>query len=112
MWGRIPPPIGGMALHLRRLLPRLAEAGITVQMYSVGRKTPEHPQVREVSDHRLVWFAGLLFGACEPVHYVFSADTRAQFAASMLACLRGTRVVLRVGAGEILALAADSTSFI
>ena len=111
VWGRIPPPIGGMAVHLRRLLPHLTDAGITVQMYSVGRCTPEHPQVRQVSDHRLAWFFSLLFGRCEPVHYVLSDNTLARFSASLLAFFRGTKVILRIG-GESLAVAAGSTDFI
>lgn len=111
VWGRVPPPIGGMAVHLRRLLPRLVDAGIVVQMYSVGRLTPEHPQVRQVSNRRLAWFFSLLFGRCEAVHYVLSDNTSARFAASLLAFLRGTKVILRIG-GESLSVAAGSTSFI
>lgn len=111
VWGRIPPPIGGMAVHLRRLLPRVIDAGIVVQMYSVGRATPEHPQVRQVSNRRLAWLFSLLFGRCEVVHYVLSDNTSARFAASLLAFFRGVKVILRVG-GESLSVAAGSTSFI
>lgn len=111
VWGRIPPPIGGMAVHLQRLLPHLIDAGISVQMYSVGRLTPEHPQVTQVSDHRIAWFLSLLFGRCEPVHYVFSDNTSARFAASLLALLRGAAVVLRIG-GESLTSATSSTSLV
>lgn len=111
VWGRIPPPIGGMAVHLRRLLPYLAEAGIAVQMYSVGRRTPEHPQVRQVSDSRLSWMIGLLFGSCEPVHYVFSDNTSARFAASLLALFGKAKVILRIG-GESLEVACNSPSYL
>jgi len=111
VWGRIPPPIGGMSVHLRRLLPHLTKSGITVQMYSVGRVTPEHPEVRQVSDHRIDWYLHLLFGQCEPIHYVFSDDTLARFAASLLSFLRGTKVILRVG-GEPLFSAFHSKSFL
>ena len=102
IWGRVPPPIGGMAVHIDRLLPRLREAGISVQMYSVGRRTPEHPQVRQVSGMRLRWLFSLLLRECEPVHYVFSDDVLARFAAVLLALFGRAKVVLRIG-GESLA---------
>ncbi|MFZ4801575.1 MAG: glycosyltransferase [Chlorobium sp.] len=111
VWGRIPPPIGGMAVHLRRLLPHLTEAGITVQMYSVGRLTQEHSQVRQVSDHRIAWYFQLLFGPSEPIHYVFSDDTLARFAASLLVLFRGTKVILRIG-GESLTVAFRSKIYL
>lgn len=101
VWGRVPPPIGGMAVHLQRLLPYLNEEGISVQMYSTGRRTPDHPAVRQVSHKRIVWFLSLLFGKCEPVHYVFSNNGYARFAASLLSRLKKAKVVLRIG-GESL----------
>jgi glycosyltransferase involved in cell wall biosynthesis len=110
VWGRIPPPVGGMAVHLKRLLPYLNQAGISTQMYSVGRRTPDHPDVKQVSEHRLAWLLGLLFGPCEPLHYVFSDRTSARFGASLLV-LRGVKVVLRIG-GDSLARAASSRSVI
>lgn len=96
-------------MHLQRLLPHLEQAGISVQMYSVGRATEEHPGVKQVSDKRVRWFFGLLFGPCEPVHYVFSDNTVARAAAALLALLRRVNVVLRVG-GETLASAVNSRS--
>jgi glycosyltransferase involved in cell wall biosynthesis len=107
VWGRVPPPIGGMAVHLQRILPHLERAGISVQMYSVGRDTPAHPAVRQVSGKRVAWFLNLLFRRCESLHYVFSDNTRARFAASLLSTLKRARVVLRIG-GEPLAWAARS----
>lgn len=96
-----------MAVHLQRLLPYLDRAGISVQMYSIGRRTPRHPLVRQVSDHKLIWFLKLLFGPCEPVHYVFSDNTWSRFAAALLAKIRQVNVVLRIG-GESLANALRS----
>ena len=111
VWGRIPPPIGGMAVHLRRLLPHLTGKGITVQMYSVGRPTQEHPQVRQVWGRRLAWLLILLIRRCEPVHYVLSDNTSARFAASLLAFSGRAKVILRVG-GESLAVAIRSNSLV
>jgi glycosyltransferase involved in cell wall biosynthesis len=108
VWGRIPPPIGGMAIHLQRLQPYLAKEGITIQMYSVGRCTPEHPAVRQVSDKRISWLFSLLFTECEPVHYVFSDNTYARFAASLLSRLKRAKVVLRIGGGDALSSSASS----
>ncbi|MBU3948467.1 MAG: hypothetical protein KJ882_08910 [Proteobacteria bacterium] len=111
VWGRIPPPIGGMAVHLRRLRPYLTEAGITIQMYSIGRVSSAHPEVKQVSNHRFAWFFSLLLGRCEPIHYVFSDNILARFAASLLAVLRGTKVVLRIGS-ESVSHAAVSKRFL
>ena len=109
VWGRIPPPIGGMAVHLERLLPYLEAAGISSQMYSVGRQSPDHPGVRQVSAGRVIWLLRLLFGPCESVHYVFSDRTSARFAASLLSFFGRAKVVLRIG-GESLAKARNSTN--
>lgn len=111
VWGRIPPPIGGMAVHLKRLLPHVVNAGISVQMYSVGRRTPDHPQVKQVSDHRFVWMLRLLLRECEPIHYVFSDNTSARFAASLLSFFKRADVVLRIG-GESLHSARISENFV
>lgn len=105
VWGRVPPPIGGMAVHLQRLLPYLNKVSISVQMYSAGRRTPEHPAVRQVSDKRITWFLGLFFGRCEPVHYVFSNNTGARFAASLLSRWKRAKVVLRIGGGSLTSCA-------
>lgn len=108
IWGRVPPPIGGMSVHIERLLPCLLRAGVTVQMYSVGRPTPAHPNVREVSHRRLRWLAGQMIRG-EAVHYVFSDDTRARFAAACLSAFAGRAVILRVG-GRSLERALNSAS--
>jgi glycosyltransferase involved in cell wall biosynthesis len=107
VWGRVPPPIGGMSVHLERLLPYLNEAGLTAQMYSVGRCTPEHPDVRQVAKGRFFWFFRLMFIECESIHYVFSDNAYARFAASLLSFLNRAKVVLRIG-GETLTTAMSS----
>lgn len=97
VWGRVPPPMGGMAVHLMRLLPFLEDAGISVRMFSVGRRTSDHPDVGQVSKHRIIWFLGHLFCQREPLHYVLSGSSWARFAASLIAtCGRG-KVILRIG---------------
>lgn len=111
IWGRVPPPIGGMTMHLRRLLPYLTDAEITFQMYSIGRQTPDHPLVKQVSGNRLRWLIGLLFRECEPVHYVLSSSTVARFLASLLALFRRAEVVLRIG-GESLRGSINSSNVV
>ncbi len=101
IWGRVPPPIGGMAVHVERLLPYLERAGLSVRMYNLQRPGPAHPLVAEVSHRRLAWFLRLLLGRGEPVHYVLGGRAVTRFAAGLLAALRGKRIVLRVG-GESL----------
>lgn len=101
IWGRIPPPIGGMAVHLQRLIPHLQAAGISVHMYSVGRTTPEHPQVSQVSQRRLRWLLGRLLWRSEPLHYVLSDNTSARFAAACLSFFGRSKVILRVGGASL-----------
>lgn len=111
IWGRVPPPIGGMAVHLQRLIPHLRLAGISMHMYSVGRPTPRHPQVTQVSHRRLRWLLSRLLWRGEALHYVLSDDTSARFAAACLSFFRRSKVVLRVG-GASLERAAASDSLI
>ncbi len=101
IWGRVPPPIGGMAIHVSRLLPHLEAAGWTVRMYSLWRPGPPHPLVADVSGRRLQWYLGLLLGPGERVHYVLGGRATTRFAASWMGRLRRRAVVLRVG-GESL----------
>lgn len=111
VWGRIPPPIGGMAVHLQRLTPHLQAASISVHMYSVGRTTPPHPRVTQASHRRLRWLFGLLLWRSEPLHYVLSDATSARFAAACLSFFGRSKVILRVG-GASLEQAAASCSLI
>jgi glycosyltransferase involved in cell wall biosynthesis len=97
IWGRVPPPIGGMTVHVSRLIPVLEANGITSQAYSVVKRGPDHPLVREVSHRRLRWLLKLFFTRSEKVHYVLGGRAVTRFAASLLACLRGKKVILRVG---------------
>jgi glycosyltransferase involved in cell wall biosynthesis len=101
IWGRVPPPIGGMAIHVERLLPYLERAGLSVRMYSLQRSGPAHPLVTDVSRHRIIWFLRLLLGRSAPVHYVLGGRALTRFAAGVLAAARGKQIVLRVG-GESL----------
>jgi glycosyltransferase involved in cell wall biosynthesis len=101
IWGRVPPPIGGMAVHVARLLPYLGRAGLRVRMYNLQRPGPAHPLVTGVSRWRALWYLRLLLGRSEPVHYVLGGRALTRFAAGLLGALRGKRVVLRVG-GESL----------
>lgn len=109
IWGRIPPPIGGMAVHLQRLIPHLQAAGISVHMYSVGRTTTEHPQVSQVSQRRLRWLLGQLFWCSEPLHYVLSDSTLARSAAACLSFFGRSKVILRVGGASLEQAAASGS---
>jgi len=97
IWGRLPPPIGGMNVHVERLAGRLREAGITFQMYSIIRPTPPHPWVKEVSNRRLRWVLGMLFGRCERLHYVLGGRPVTRFVAGLVGLLRRRKIVFRVG---------------
>jgi glycosyltransferase involved in cell wall biosynthesis len=101
IWGRVPPPIGGMAVHVARLLPLLERAGLRVHMYSLLQAGPPHPQVTDASRRRLFWYLNLLAGRGERLHYVLGGRASTRFAAGLLAATGRARVVLRVG-GESL----------
>ena len=100
IWGRVPPPLGGMAVHLRRLTPHLKRVGVTTHMYSIRLVTPHHPEVTQVSHRKLRWFLSIFFGRSEKVHYVLTEHSLAR-AAAVLLTLRSKKVVLRVGGGRI-----------
>lgn len=86
-----------MTVHVSRLIPILEANGIVAQAYSVVQYGPEHPLVIEVAHRRLRWFLGMLFGRSERLHYVLGGRAVTRFAASLLACLRRKKVILRVG---------------
>ena len=101
IWGHRPPPFGGMSVHIERLMPVLRQAGISVQSYSVAMRSGIHEDVRQVSERRLRWYAGLLLGRCEAVHYVLGGRSVTRFLAALLGVIRNRVVILRVG-GESL----------
>ena len=111
IWTRVPPPIGGMTVHVSRLIPILEANGITVQAYSVIRRGPDHPLVREVANYRLRWFLGMLFGRSERLYYVLGGRVATRFAAALLACLRQKKVILRVGNRSLAINGLDGSIF-
>lgn len=97
IWGRVPPPLGGMATHISRLIPYLEQAGITFRMYSILTPTPYHPQVEQVAHRRLGWYSKILLGKSERVHYVLGARNITRFGGALLSLLRNKKVIIRVG---------------
>ena len=97
IWGRIPPPIGGMSVHLSRLLPLLQEENISSQMYNLLFQDNPNPLVIDYSRNRSRWIARLFFGRIESVHYVMGARLITRIGAALLEILRSKKVILRVG---------------
>ena len=97
----MPPPIGGVAVHLSRLVPHLQNAGMTVQMYNLLQPSTEHPLVVEAYHRRIRWLFGKIFGPCENVHYVAGCRPATRFAATLVKVLRKRKVILREGGAAI-----------
>lgn len=79
----------------------LRQAGIAVQCYSVAMQSGAHADVMQVANRRLRWYAKLMLGRCETVHYVLGGRAITRFLASLLGVVRNRVVILRVG-GESL----------
>ena len=97
IWGHPPPPYGGMTIHISRLLPRLIDENISVQMYSISKEAPNHNLVKNISKSKVKWYLRLLIGSGENTHYIVSGKPIVRFLASMLTVLRGRKVIFQIG---------------
>ena len=104
IWTRVPPPIGGMTIHVARLLPFLEAGNISTQLYCPIRPGPENPIVKQVSHRRIRWFLGMLFGRSEKLHYVLGDRALTRFGASLLAWLRRKKVIIVVGGRTLVTI--------
>lgn len=102
IWGTWPPPYGGMATHIVRLLGRLDREGIRARVFNRASDGQDPPQAVSVRKRQIRWFAWFALFAPEKVLYVFTGRPLVRFLAWVLKKLRGRRYILRVGEESLL----------
>lgn len=94
--GVFPPPFGGVANHVQRLLPLLHARGIKVRVYNAVSESAAPPEVVSVVRWRRVWLPFFLFTCAEPAILMLS-DRPFAWAMAAFACrVRGRRLALRL----------------
>ena len=91
--GIYPPPYGGVAVSLMRLLPYLDAAGIDYVVYNTGRSRTDHPRICDVGWSWRWMVRMLLFSRHRAIQFSTSRWQARVFAA-LINLLRGTRVVI------------------
>ena len=92
--GPIPPPHGGIAVHLERLLPHLDEAGVDFRVYNTAGETAVPDRIVSVASGKRSWFVRYLLTSREPVVYILNVKWQAALGTWVLSRLRGVKVVL------------------
>ncbi|HUT59160.1 MAG TPA: glycosyltransferase [Phycisphaerae bacterium] len=102
IWGTWPPPYGGMATHIVRLLERLEPEDIRARVFNRASGGQDPPRAVSVRGREVRWF--LRFACCAPerVLYVFTGRPLVRLLAWLLRRLRGKRYILRVGEESLL----------
>lgn len=67
LWGTYPPPIGGVSIHLYRLVHRLYRRGVPVLLRNFGESRPRIPYVKTVA-HPGIEFLFLLLKKKRIIH--------------------------------------------
>ena len=93
--GSIPPPYGGVAVHIQRLRPLLDERGIEHHTFNAVSDT-EGENVTSVASHRTRWLLRYLATATDDAVYVFSDRLYVWLAATAACRLRRRPVIINV----------------
>lgn len=101
VWGHPPPPYGGMSVHIERLVPKLNNEGIKVQMYNLSDFDYYSPHVRNYSNNKFAWITRLLFKHTEKVHYVLSVRPVVRLLAVLYGMFRKKKIILRIGGASL-----------
>jgi glycosyltransferase involved in cell wall biosynthesis len=97
IWAHIPPPFGGMTVHVSRLITKLDENNLSYQMYSFDRYINHRRDIYYVRQNIAKWFIRLLFGNIENIHYVFTTRVWVRLLAVIIGRTRGKVIILRIG---------------
>ena len=100
-WGTPPPPIGGMTVHLQRLIKKIELEELEYIMYNFNNHEYESHRIINVRK-KVFWYFGLYFNKNPKIHYVISTRTMIRFLAVIFGKLRNKKIIIRVG-GESLA---------
>jgi glycosyltransferase involved in cell wall biosynthesis len=101
IWGHVPPPYGGMTVHIQRLIPKLIDAGISVQTYNFNDPDIDDNRVLNYKNRKFLWIIRLFFGKVEKVHYVISVQPIVRFISVLFGRIRNKKVILRIGGASL-----------
>lgn len=99
--GPFPPPIGGIAIHLQRLLPYLQREDIDYFVYNTSGSAELPGQMLSVASNSRRWFLRYLFTSREPVVYIMTNQWPVWASSWVLSRVRGKKVVLSFHSEEI-----------
>lgn len=92
--GGLPPPYGGVSVHIKRLLAHLDRAGIHYHLYNTGLDPTASERITPVGRRGLKWFLQYLVCGREPVVYVHTSQWGIWAATWWLSRVRGKAVVI------------------
>lgn len=98
--GPLPPPVAGVSLRLKNLLPFLDEEGIDYHVYNIASAASLPNRSSSVAEHRMRWFARYMLAAREPVVLLLTNRRSVWAGAWILAKLRRKRVIISVLGGR------------
>src|SRR2546428_4527518 len=91
--GRVPPPYGGVTVHLARLLLRAEEQGLPVRLYDLSRQMKPNGSVYTDSKSAS-WLIRFLFGCDESVVHLHTNRVGIMVLAAWVLAARSRRLVL------------------
>lgn len=95
-WGAIPPPIGGMTVHIQRLSAILKRRGFDVQMYNFTQFIKNEKYIQNIS-LPFLWYFSLFFKTTNNIHYVISTRSIIRFLAVLYGIIKNKKIIIRVG---------------
>lgn len=105
--GPLPPPYGGVSIHIKRLLPHLDAAGIDYTVYNISPEPSSGPRIVPVAQQGWRWFVKYLLTASEPVIYLHTSRWDVWAATWWLARVRGKRIVIALHTDSLRRLWAE-----
>lgn len=94
--GVFPPPFGGVANHVQRLMPLLDAAGVDYHIYNAASKSDSHSRVTSVVRHRRFWLPLFLLRCREKAIYVLSDRLLVWLLVALLGRIRRRTIALRL----------------
>jgi glycosyltransferase involved in cell wall biosynthesis/CelD/BcsL family acetyltransferase involved in cellulose biosynthesis len=94
--GSYPPPYGGVAIHVQRLMPLLAARGVHFTVYNATSDIGDGGRVIPVFSKRKTWLMQYALTAKESAIYLMSGRLLAWVIGGLMASLRGKRVLVRL----------------
>jgi len=109
--GPLPPPYGGVGIHVERLLPHLDRAGVDYRLYNTAGPREIPDRVVSVAAHKKWWFFRYLFLGREPSFFTLGNHWQVWAATWFLVRVRGKKVVIALH-GEHLRWAWESKGWL